>query len=174
MVNAQLACNCISWIGASWRCIGLQIDQAIAKVKMHDLLLRFGFIGSLKSFLEPLETPKTSASGSAVLTLPHSKVRATVYRALHKLPINTEQPEGRDMLKAAGIGPVLNFYAKVKDENAENRRLVQDLLMSWMAPMIEEGRKAALKPDYEAQRRDVRFLVHTWPVHTILCVFAFG
>jgi hypothetical protein len=138
--------------------IDLQIDQAVAKVKMHDLLLRFGFIGSLKSFLEPLETPKKSTNGTPVLTLPHGKVRATVYRALQKLPIMTDQPEGREMLKAAGIGPVLSFYSKVKDENPANRRLVQDLLMSWMAPMIEEGRKAALRPDYEAQRRDVRAL----------------
>lgn len=123
---------------------------------MHDLLLRFGFIGCLKSFLEPLETPKMSANGTPVLTLPHSKVRAAVYRALRKLPINTEHPESRDMLKAAEIGRVLSFYAKVRDETPANRRLVQDLLTAWMTPMVEEGRKAMMRPELEARKQEVR------------------
>ena len=134
----------------------LQIDDAVAKVKMHDILLQSGFIGLLKGFLEPLPTNKVSPSGQHVPTLPKSEVRATVYRALQRLPIDTLDGSSRHMLKSSGIGPVLKFYSQVKDEDPANRRLVNDLLTTWMAPIVEEGRKAVMDNEHEGRRREVR------------------
>lgn len=133
----------------------MQIDNAVAKVKMHDILLQCGFIGLLKAFLEPLPTQKIGPTGQRVPTLPHAQVRATIYRSLQRLPINTLEASSRDMLKSSGIGPVLRFYSKVRDESPANRRLVTDLLNAWMAPIVEEGRKAVLNTEQEEQRREV-------------------
>ena len=109
-----------------------------------------------KASLEPLPTNKVSPSGQHVPTLPKSEVRATVYRALQRLPIDTLDGSSRHMLKSSGIGPVLKFYSQVKDEDPANRRLVNDLLTTWMAPIVEEGRKAVMDNEYEGRRREVR------------------
>ena len=59
------------------------------------------------------------------------------------------------MLKRARIGPVLKFYAAVKDETPENRRIVGELLKGWMQPMVDEGRQQ-VHGDMEAQQHEVR------------------
>jgi hypothetical protein len=148
----------------------MQIDDAVAKVKMHDILLQCGFIGLLKAFLEPLPTQKIGLTGQRVPTLPHAQVRATVYRSLQRLPINTLEGSSRDMLKSSGIGPVLRFYSKVRDESPANRRLVTDLLNAWMAPIVEEGRKAVLNSEQEEQRREVSCSgAIVWSCTRVLC-----
>jgi TFIIS helical bundle-like domain len=123
---------------------------------MHEALLVEGFVGLLKAFLEVLPTNKLGKDGEPMLTLPNVTVRVAVYRALKELPINTLDASSRHMLKSSGIGPVLKFYSKVADETPENRRLVSDILQSWMAPMVEEGRKAMMSNEVEDARRQVR------------------
>ena len=137
------------------RKLGVQIDEAVGKVKMHDILLDEGFIGLLKGFLEPMSTDRLGPAGQPVPTLPHAKVRSAVYRALQRLPINTVDTTSRSMLKASGIGPVLRFYRDVRDETPVNRQLVDDLLKAWMGPIVEEGRKAVLDSRVEDERRQV-------------------
>ena len=136
--------------------LAMQIDDAMAKVKMHDMLLQYGFVGLLKAFLEPMKTQKVGRDGDRVPTLPHAQVRAAVYRALQKLPINTLDISCRHMLKSAQIGPVLRFYAEVRDEDPINRKMVNDLLNRWMAPIVEEGRKAVANAEHDELRKQVR------------------
>jgi hypothetical protein len=99
-----------------------------------------------------LITPRTNKSGENLLALPHLSIRQLVYKILAALPIATHHQEGRNLLKASGIGPVLRFYAKVKHETEANRRTVGDLLNRWMLPIIEEGRKAVKDEQAEQER----------------------
>jgi TFIIS helical bundle-like domain len=134
----------------------VQIDSCASQVKAHPLLLQSGFLGLLKGFLEPLQTPRMNAEGDHLLALPHMQIRKLVYKLLGTLPISTHQQEGRNILKSSAIGPVLRFYAKVKHETEANRRAVAELLNRWMLPIIEEGRKAVRDDHSEAQRLKVR------------------
>jgi hypothetical protein len=133
----------------------VQIESAVSQPSTHSYLLKAGFVGLLKGFLEPLETSKEGRSGK-VMTLPHIKVRSTVYQALKKLPISTHEQEGRDIIRSSEIGPVLRFYSKVKHESQANRLTVSQLLNTWMLPIIEEGRKAVRDEEVERQKLEVR------------------
>ena len=130
----------------------LQIEQCANQVKAHPILLNSGILGILKGFLEPLITPRMNKTGENLLALPHLSIRQLVYKILAALPIATHSQEGRNLLKASGIGPVLLFYAKVKHETEANRRAVGDMLNRWMLPIIEEGRKAVKDDQMETER----------------------
>lgn len=139
----------MTWLTAFTR---MQIEQCSNQVKAHPILLNSGILGILKGFLEPLMTPRANKAGDNLLALPHLSIRQLVYKILAALPIATHSQEGRNLLKASGIGPVLRFYAKVKHETEANRRTVGDLLNRWMLPIIEEGRKAVKDDQMEAER----------------------
>lgn len=134
----------------------VQIEEVAKNVRAQPLLVQSGFLGLLKGFLEPLETASMASTGHKLLSLPHLKVRLMVYRLLGVLPISTHSQEGRNTLRSSNIGPVLRFYAQVKDETEYNRRVVNDLLNRWMSPIIEEGRKANRDADVERAREAVR------------------
>lgn len=133
----------------------LQIEEVAKNVRAQPLLVQSGFLGLLKGFLEPLQTSKTAPTGQRLMSLPHLKIRLMVYKLLGVLPISTHSQEGRNTLRSSNIGPVLRFYAQVKDETEYNRRVVNDLLNRWMSPIIEEGRKANRDADVERARDEV-------------------
>jgi TFIIS helical bundle-like domain len=133
----------------------VQIEDAVSKTNYHPVMLKAGFVNSLKAFLEPLQTDQEKL-GQPKLTIPHVAVRRAVYSALQKLNIRTEQQEGRDYLRTSNLGPVLRFYSRIPHETELNKRVITELLNKWMLPIVEEGRRAFEDVAGDRRKREVR------------------
>ena len=128
----------------------MQLEDMVAMKKRHKMLLNGGLLGAIKSWLEPLRDPKTGR-----IILPHAKVRAAVYRALTRLPLDTHHQESRDRLKVSGIGPLLVFYSKCSAESPANQRAANELVQNWIMPIVEEGRHDMRNQELNEQRKQV-------------------
>lgn len=125
-----------------------ELAYMVSMVKMHEQMLQFGVLGSLKGWLEPMQ------NGKGKMLLPHPRVREAIYTAIKKLPLDTHNQEARNQVKQSGIGYVLTFYSKCKFEKPQNQRLVRELITSWMAPIVEEGRAHVTDREQERQERE--------------------
>lgn len=108
-----------------------QLEDMVATKRLHNELLDGGLLGILKAFLEPMEDG----------TLPNIKVRETVLRLLHQLPVDCSKEDRKDQLKRSQLGRSVMFLYKLPDETDANRRLAKNLIERWSRPILAHGRR---------------------------------
>eukprot|EP00210_Caulerpa_lentillifera_P001166 g1122.t1 len=124
-----------------------EVDEACIQRQLQPILIEEGILGVLKSWIEPLD------DGS----LPNEKIRSTVLKILHKLPIDTADNTDRKNLQISQIGSRVMLLSRVSQETAENRKLAWDLVQKWSRPIFEQARRdddeESLQDALSARRR---------------------
>lgn len=108
-----------------------QLEEMVATKRLHTELLDAGLLGVLRTWLDPMSDG----------TLPNVKVRETLLRLLHQLPVDCSKEDRKDQLKRSGLGRVVMFYYKLPDETAANRRMAKELVEAWSRPILAQGRR---------------------------------
>ncbi|KAL4424116.1 hypothetical protein ABPG75_001417 [Micractinium tetrahymenae] len=118
-----------------------RVQDVLSTKRLHSELLDAGLLGVLKAWIEPMSDG----------TLPNAKVRETVLRLLHQLPIDCSMEDRKEQLKKSGLGRIVMFLFKVPDETPANRRLAKELVERWSRPILAPNRARNL--DEEEQER---------------------
>lgn len=118
-----------------------RVQDVLSTKRLHSELLDAGLLGVLKAWIEPMSDG----------TLPNAKVRETVLRLLHQLPIDCSMEDRKEQLKKSGLGRIVMFLFKVPDETPANRRLAKELVERWSRPILAPNRARDL--DEEEQER---------------------
>ncbi|PSC74366.1 transcription elongation factor (TFIIS) family [Micractinium conductrix] len=118
-----------------------KVVDALSTKRLHGELLDSGLLGVLKAWIEPMHDG----------TLPNAKVRETVLRLLHQLPVDCSLEDRKEQLKRSGLGRIVMFLFKVPDETPANRRLAKELVERWSRPILAPNRQRDLA-EGEAER----------------------
>ncbi|EFN50726.1 hypothetical protein CHLNCDRAFT_142536 [Chlorella variabilis] len=118
-----------------------KVEDVLSTKRLHNELLDAGLLGVLKAWIEPM------ADGA----LPNAKVRETVLRLLHQLPVDCSLEDRKEQLKRSGLGRVVMFLFKLPDETPTNQRLAKELVERWSRPILAPSRVRDL--DAEEQER---------------------
>lgn len=114
-----------------------KVVDVLSTKRLHSELLDAGLLGVLKAWIEPMSDG----------TLPNAKVRETVLRLLHQLPIDCSLEDRKEQLKKSGLGRIIMFLFKVPDETPSNRRLAKELVERWSRPILAPNRARDLGED---------------------------
>jgi len=114
-----------------------EVENTLAKLELQREFLDSGILATLKAWLEPLPNG----------ALPNLNVRRILLEALHKLPVNVEEPERREQLKKSKLGQVVMFLQLNEEETQANRKLARQLVQKWSRPIF------ALSSQYRDLRR---------------------
>lgn len=124
-----------------------EVEEVCIQRHLQQMLIEEGVLGVLKSWIEPLD------DGS----LPNEKIRSTVLKILHKLPIDTADNTDRKNLQISQIGSRVMLLSRVSQETRENRKLAWDLVQKWSRPIFEQARRdddeESLQDALSARRR---------------------
>ncbi|KAL4438503.1 hypothetical protein ABPG77_000151 [Micractinium sp. CCAP 211/92] len=118
-----------------------RVQDVLSTKRLHSELLDAGLLGVLKAWIEPMSDG----------TLPNAKVRETVLRLLHQLPIDCSMEDRKEQLKKSGLGRIVMFLFKVPDETSANRRLAKELVERWSRPILAPNRARNLDEEEQAR-----------------------
>lgn len=92
------------------------ISSQLLNKNIQKDLLEYNILEVIKEWLEPMSDG----------TLPNIKIRKSILEVLMNLPVNKAQ-----LFRSNGIGKIVNFYNKNKEENNEVRALARELVKKW-------------------------------------------
>lgn len=115
-----------------------EVDLEVRKVGVQEMLMEFGLLQMLNLWLHPTKG-----------ILPNRKLRNTVYELLQILPVDEQSLEAsrvRDFVvengeavesnKEVGLGQILDWISKNKQENTQTRSEIQRMIQRWSRPML--------------------------------------
>jgi transcription factor SPN1 len=105
------------------------VQQITAVKTLQHNLLEKDILGALRDWLEPKR--------DAAKTLPSLSVRSAVYEILARLPCQTDHLK-RSAIGKKPIGHIILELRKHKDETAENKRALKELMEKWCRPVFRK------------------------------------
>jgi hypothetical protein len=102
-----------------------EVEQQLCRVELQQLCLEHNVLGALATWLRPGE------DGS----LPNLRLRTALLTLCSRLPVDTQEQDGREQLKRSGLGKVIMFY-KLHDEVAANRGVAAHMVDVWSRPIF--------------------------------------
>ncbi|KAL4853818.1 hypothetical protein ACK3TF_005298 [Chlorella vulgaris] len=111
-----------------------KVQDVLSTKRLHSELLDAGLLGVLKAWIEPMHDG----------ALPNAKVRETVLRLLHQLPVDCSMEDRKEQLKRSQLGKMVMFLFKLPAETATNRRLAKELVERWSRPILAPSRAREL------------------------------
>jgi transcription factor SPN1 len=102
-----------------------EVESQLCRVELQQPCLEHNLLGALATWLRPGE------DGS----LPNLRLRTTLLTICSRLPVDTQEQDGREQLKRSGLGKVIMFY-KLHDEVAANRILAARMVEAWSRPIF--------------------------------------
>ena len=102
-----------------------EVERQLCRVELQQLCLDHNLLGALATWLRP------GSDGS----LPNLRLRSSLLSLCSRLPVDTQQQDGREQLKRSGLGKVIMFY-KLHDEVAANRNIAAHLVETWSRPIF--------------------------------------
>jgi hypothetical protein len=122
-----------------------EVERQLCRVELQQLCLEHNVLGALAAWLRPGE------DGS----LPNLRVRSALLTLCSRLPVDTQQPDGREQLKRSGLGKVVMFY-KLHDEVPDNRATAARMVDAWSRPIFSLS--AVYKVRARARQTDIGML----------------
>jgi transcription factor SPN1 len=102
-----------------------EVERQLCRVELQQLCLEHNVLGALATWLRPGE------DGS----LPNLRVRSSLLSLCSRLPVDTQEQDGREQLKRSGLGKVVMFY-KLHDEVPSNRDTAARMVDAWSRPIF--------------------------------------
>ena len=102
-----------------------EVERQLCRVELQQLCLDHNLLGALATWLRP------GSDGS----LPNLRLRSSLLTICSRLPVDTQQQDGREQLKRSGLGKVIMFY-KLHDEVPANRNIAAHLVETWSRPIF--------------------------------------
>ena len=102
-----------------------EVERQLCRVELQQLCLDHNLLSALATWLRP------GADGS----LPNLRLRSSLLALCSRLPVDTQQQDGREQLKRSGLGKVIMFY-KLHDEVAANRNIAAHLVETCSRPIF--------------------------------------
>ena len=115
-----------------------EVERQLCRLELQHLCLEHNVLGALANWLRPGD------DGS----LPNLRLRAALLSLCSRLPVDTQQPDGKEQLKRSGLGKVIMFY-KLHDEVAAHRALAARMVDAWSRPIFA---LSAVYKDLERER----------------------
>ena len=112
-----------------------EVEKQLCRVELQSLCLEHNLLGALAAWLRP------GSDGS----LPNMRLRSALLQLCARLPVDTQEQDGREQLKRSGLGKVIMFY-KLHDEVAANRATAAHMVDVWSRPIFS---KSAVYKDLE-------------------------
>jgi len=103
-----------------------EVEQLMRHVDLAPLALDHGLLQALTAWLRPC------SDGS----LPNARLRVSLLTLCSRLPIDTRDSLGRELLKRSGLGKVAMFY-KLHDDTPAGRAAAASLVDGWSRPIFE-------------------------------------
>ena len=102
-----------------------EVERQLCRVELQQLCLEHNLLGALATWLRPAHDG----------ALPNLRLRTSLLGLCSRLPVDTQEPDGREQLKRSGLGKVIMFY-KLHDDVPANRAVAARMVDAWSRPIF--------------------------------------